>query len=220
MPSRALHRFILPALVVLATRSEAQDIPAATGPDPRFWISASAGPVKYPQLNFLNNTSRDNVDAAMSIRGTVEIDIGQIGGLGVTVASANFPINYVTTRQDDPCVPGCEAKIRATSILATLRIGGGLGFEQLFEANAGFTLWGDLESTQPLLDARAARNDFTAGVGYGASYGFTPQLSAMLIADLGLVFHDNPNDDVDIQGSYYSHFIGLRAGLRYGLWNR
>ena len=183
-------------------------------------MSASVGPVAFPQLNFLNNASRNNVSSAMSPRATVELDLGRVGSLGVTYATSTHDVNYVVTRQGDPCVSGCDATLDATSILATLRVGGGLGLEQVFEASAGYIKFGALESSQPLLNARPAHNDFTAAVGYGATYGFTPALSAMLIADIGLAFHDNPNDEVEIEGGYYSHFIGLRAGLRYGFWSR
>jgi hypothetical protein len=209
------------AAVAVAVRAEAQDVstpPRAS--DPRIWLSVSGGPITFPQLSYLNNFSRENVDASMTVRGTAEIDIGRIGSLGVSFSRASYDVQYVTARQFDPCREGCPATLQATTVLGVLRVGGGMGFEQVFEASAGLTMFGDLESESPLYLAREAKSDFTAGVGYGVTYGFTPALSAMLVADIGLVFHDNPNDEADIPGSSYSHFLGLRAGVRYGFWSR
>ena len=220
MLSRAVHSALALACLGIATPASAQDTPPPRGVDPRLWVSASYGPVVFPQLNYLNNASRNNISSALSPRGTIELDIGRVGSLGFTYATASYDVNYVVTRQDDPCVPGCDATLNSTSLLATLRVGGGLGLEQVFEVSAGYTMFDELESSQPLYNARPSHNDFTAAVGYGATYGFSPALSAMVIADIGLAFHDNPNDEVQIEGGYYSHFIGIRAGLRYGFWNR
>jgi hypothetical protein len=220
MYSRALVHSAILLGVALVGRADAQTTPDPSAADPRVWVSASAGRVVFPQLNFLNDLSRENIGSATGIRGTVEADIGKVGGLGITYAIAEFPVEYVVSRLGDPCIQGCAAKLNTTTLMATLRVGGGLGLEQIFEASAGLMMFDEMESSQPLTNARGKATDFTAAVGYGASYGFTPRLSVMVLADLGLVFHDNPNDEADISGTSYSHYVGLRAGLRYGLFSR
>ena len=218
MPLRALAVL---ALVTLAARAGAQGPSAPRAPaDPRLWVSLSAGPMKFPQLNFLNTSSRENIGYGANIRGTLEIDAGKIGGFGLAVTSAELPVTYVGGAPgNSACTNGCPATLQVNSFLATLHVGGGLGFDQVYEASAGLTRFGDLDAPAEPIGIRKAAVDFTVMIGYGVAYGFTPQLSAIMVGDIGLAFHKDPSGG-GVEADNYSHLIGLRAGLRYGVWNR
>ena len=220
----AMSLFLLVALIVVAPTSPAlaQAVTPARGlPEPRVWLTASAGHMSFPQLNFLNSASRENVDAGTVLRGTVEIDAGKIGGLGVAYSQATVGVTYVggSPQQGSACTQGCAATLDVASLMATLHIGGGLGLDQVFQASLGVTKFGGLEAAVDITGLQDEGTDFTAMIGYGAAYGFTRALSAMVVADIGLVFHDGPGGAAP-DARYYSHYLGLRAGLRYGLWNR
>jgi len=216
-------RYAISALLTVAALASQADAQTAEGAraaaDPRIWISASAGPAIFPQLNFLNDQSRDNVSAGTKFQGSIEYDLGTIGGIGFTYSTIEHPVVLRTNRIPSPCQTDCEATVKLTSMLATLHVGGGEGFEMVFQASAGVTRFGAFEESEVPVGTRGAATDFTTIIGYGASYGFTPALSAMLIADIGLVFHQTP-DGEEVEGTSYSPFVGLRAGLRYGLWSR
>jgi hypothetical protein len=207
-------------LTALASSADAQTSPGARAPaDPRFWVSLSGGVVTFPQLNYLNVSSRESPEKTTSIRGSLELDAGKIGGIGIAVATANVPITWVQSRINDPCISGCPGDVRVTSILATLHVGGGVGLEQIFQASAGVTMFGDFKGPVVPVEMRRAATDFSAVIGYGVAYGFTPQLSAMVVGDVGLVFHTDPGGE-GVEADSYSAQLGLRAGLRYGFWSR
>jgi hypothetical protein len=214
-------RFLTALIFVSATASaNAQTSPAGGVPaDPRFWASLSGGVAVFPQLNYLNVSSRESPEKATTIRGSLELDAGKIGGIGIAVATSNVPITWVQSRINDPCIAGCPGDVRVTSILATLHVGGGVGLEQIFQASAGVTMFGDFKGPVVPEDMRKAATDFSAMIGYGVAYGFTPQLSAMVVGDVGLVFHADPGGE-GVEADSYSTQLGIRAGLRYGFWSR
>jgi hypothetical protein len=187
---------------------------------PRIWLSASAGPVKYPQLKYLNTANRETSRSATNLRASLEADVGKIGSAGIAVASVDLPIHYVAGAVGSPCVSGCDGTVTATSIMATLYVGGGLGIDQVYQASAGFTRFSDIKGPGPDAVRRRGRTGFTGAVSYGLAWGFSEALSVSVIADIGLVFHEDPSGQALNSSTYYSHFYGVRAGARYGLWSR
>ena len=206
----------LTAVVLLADSAGAQ---TPTEGGPRLWVTASAGPSTFPQLNFFNTASRENIDMATTYRGAIEVDAGKVGGIGLSVSSTKYGATYVGGSVGSPCRSGCPATIQATAILATLHVGGGRGFDAVYEASVGYTHFGALQAPDQAVGVRGAANDFTGMLGLGLAYGFTDELSAMVVGDVGLLFHKDPGGE-GIEAGYYSAQLGVRAGLRYGLWGR
>ena len=208
------------AITVGARSASAQAPVTPNSPaDPRIWASLSAGPSTFLHLNFLNQ-NRESVRSATGFRGTLEYDLGRVGGVGLTAAAVTLPVDYRTT-SGSICGTGCPAEVKVTSVMATFHAGGGLGLDQVIQASAGVTMFGDVVGVPESEGIREKASDFTVMIGYGLAYGFTPRLSAMVVGDLGLAFHSEGDTQREfVSGGNYSPLVALRGGLRYGLWSR
>jgi len=215
-------RSCIPAIAALAALLAPLSTSSAQNPTeggPRIWVSASAGTLSFPHLNYMNLPNQDDVETATQYRGAIELDAGKVGGVGIWVGTAEFPMTYVAGGIGSECRSGCDATLSATSVMATLHVGGGRGFDMLYEASAGFTHFGDVKAPEPTVGIREATTDFTGMLGIGAAYGFTDELSIFFAGDLGLVFHKDKGGE-GVEADNYSSSLGLRAGVRYGIWNR
>lgn len=155
--------------------------------EPIAWTSLSIGWLSHQgQLCDDGTGSCWNFGSAPQWRGTLEYPMGTGATIGVAATAARAPLIY----GGGSCPQACDADANVTQYFANLRIGGGLGFHQVIDLNAGITVFSNFRRTtgERLLPEKAV-TDFTFAVGYGFGYSVSQRVQIMLVQDFGLVIH-------------------------------
>jgi hypothetical protein len=131
------------------------------------------------------------------------------------------PFRYLngpgTTPPPTPC-DGCDGHIDVSSLVGLFRIGGGEGFHQVIEGQAGVTRYSKLRADDGTELAPDTDQDFTFALGYGVGYGLGPRFQISVVQDFGFNLHQKAgltnNANTTIQNRV------TRLTLRYGLFSQ
>lgn len=215
-----MRRILFVALVLVASLTHgasAQIIDSrrvSTGP--LAYTSLGIGWLQHGGLCDPDSNSCWNFGAAPQFRASLEMPLGRSGAsFGAAGTTARVPLTYVGGILSG--CSQCDADANVSQLLATLHIGGGSGFHQVIDLNAGMTLYSNFQATDGTrLDPSGTRSLFNFSLGYGFGYPLTPRLSVMVLQEYGLVIGKRqagePNNTA--QQSV------LRIGARYGLGSR
>lgn len=212
------------ALIVTAPAAAAQILPVPRrGEAPVAWTSLSAGFYDVGDVDDGSTGSAWRFGSAVQYRGSLEMDLNNgSGGLGVAIGFAHVPLTYRAGTVTGPasCVGGCDAHVRMWTVMATFHMGGGVGFQQIFDLGAGATFYKDFQADDDGTQLPPLHGDVDVSIaaGYGFGYGFTPRLAIMLVQDAAYTLHQREG----LTGSARSNSQQLttRIGVRYGLGSR
>lgn len=209
------------AIVLAAPLADAQVLPVPRrSTTPAAWASLSAGLLQF---------DRDVVDgrtesvwrfgSALQYRGTLEMDVGNSGALGLAVGLADAPLTYDSYATIPPaeCGPACDAHVKIWTLLGTFHMGGGIGFHQIIDLSAGAIVYRDftMDDGGTSLAPESPDTDISLSIGYGFGWGFSNRMQLMLVQDAAYVLHqrDDLSGGQDSNSTQYITRLGLRIGL-------
>lgn len=183
--------------------------------DPLAWTSLSVGWLQHGGLCDPDSSSCWDFGSAPQWRASLEMPLGRGASLGVSGTTARVPLTY-----SGGILSGCarcDADANVSQVFGTLHIGGGSGFHQVIDLNAGMTLFSNFRTTDGTkLDPDKTRSAFTFSLGYGFGYSLSPRFAIMVLQDYALVIHKRVSGDPNNTAQQST----LRFGARYGMGSR
>ncbi len=193
------------------------DIPVA-------WGSLSAGFLRFDN-DIADGDTRSvwRFGSTLQYRGSVEMDVGGAGAVGLAVGYANAPLSYFQPDQanpppaDDPCGFRCDAHAQVWQVMGSFHMGGGLGFHQVIDLSAGTTIYRDfrVDGSSAAIGPDSPDRDIALSVGYGFGYGLNRRVQIMLVQDAAYVMHQRTGlsggDNSNTQ--QFTTRLGVRVGL-------
>lgn len=183
--------------------------------EPIAWTSLSIAWLQHQGLCDPDSNSCWDFGGAPQFRATLEMPMGRGATVGLAGTTARVPLIY-----DGGLLSGCtrcDADANISQIFANFRIGGGTGFHQVIDVNAGVTIYSNFRTTNGAkLDPAGTVSSFTFGIGYGFGYSLTSRFQLMLVQDYGLVIHER----MPGRSTNTAQQSTTRFGARYGLGSR
>ena len=216
----AVHRplAVIVAIALAAPLADAQVLPVPRrSTAPVAWGSLSAGFLQFNDVIVDGRTeSVWDFGSTLQYRGTLEMDVGNSGAVGLVLGLADAPLTYYGA-QTLECVNGCDAHAKIWTIMAGFHMGGGTGFHQIIDLSAGTTIFRDFttDGTDTPLPPDSPDKDITLAVGYGFGWGFGSRIQLMLVQDAAYSMHqrDGLSGRQNSNSTQYITRLGLRVGL-------
>jgi hypothetical protein len=206
------------AIVLAAPLADAQVLPVPRrSTTPVAWASLSAGLLQFDR-NIVDGRTESvwNFGSALQYRGTIEMDVGNYGAVGLVAGLADAPLTYGSATAPE-CTNGCDAHAKIWTIMAGFHMGGGVGFHQIIDLSAGTTIYRDftVDGTGTSLPPQSPDKDISLTVGYGAGWGFSNRMQLMLVQDAAYSVHqrDGLSGGQNSSSTQYVTRLGLRIGL-------
>ena len=222
-------RRVLAALIAVAAAAplasaQIMRVPARSTA-PVAWASLSAGFYQFDRAIVDGGTeSAWNFGSALQYRGTVEMDVGGSGAVGMAVGYADVPLTYFqrgdAVDNNPECGVRCDANAQVWTVMGTFHMGGGVGFHQIIDLSVGATIYRDfrIEGSNAPIGPTSPDRDISLSVGYGFGWGFGPRLQLMLVQDAAYTMHQR--DGLSGGESSNSQQFTTRIGARVGLGSR
>jgi hypothetical protein len=218
-----VHRLLLvvSAAALIAPIADAQIIPVPRRSSiPVAWGTLSAGFLQVDRSIVDGRTqSIWDFGSTLQYRGSLEMDIGNAGSIGLAAGFANAPLTYRGTSITVPgaCSGGCDAHAQIWSLVASFHMGGGIGFHQIIDISAGTTVYRDFtrDSDDLTLAPESPDSDISLAIGYGFGWGFNSRMQLMLVQDASYTMHqrDGLSGGQSSNVTFYTTRLGLRVGL-------
>jgi hypothetical protein len=183
---------VLLAFIASAGTLHAQRrIPRLQVGEPATWVTLGAG---FFTGNGVNDGATESVwdfgnATNFQYRGSLERTIGDRSSIGLIGTYVRVPFTYVSsgTFPSDE-----EAHLDMMSLSLGFHIGGGPGFHQVIEGNAGAVRYSNLtrDSDGESLEPTGGNVDPIFSFGYGFGYGFGQNTQINLVQDLGIALHE------------------------------
>jgi hypothetical protein len=206
--------FVLCFTLAGAAAAHAQIIDSRIGRtrDPIAWTSLSIGWFRQNPLCDQETNACWDFGSAPQWRGTLEFPMGRGATVGGAATIARVPLVYNGGIGANSCVQ-CDADANIVQYLANVRIGGGSGFHQVIDLNAGTTVFSNFRSTTGTRLGGKAVTDWSFSVGYGFGYSLSPRMQIMLLQEYGLVIHARQSGSAERTAQQSTIRIGGRVGL-------
>src|SRR5688500_12471958 len=133
------------ALALAAPLADAQVLPVPRRSTvPVAWGSLSAGLLQFNNRVIDGRTeSVQDFGSALQYRGSLEMDGGNVGAVGLVAGLADAPLTYYSGDVLGGCNGGCDAHAKLWTIAAGFHMGGGTGFHQIINLSAGMLIYRD-----------------------------------------------------------------------------
>jgi hypothetical protein len=216
-----VHRPLAVAVALLfftAPLADAQILPVPRrSTAPVAWGSLSAGLLQFNNRIIDGRTeSVWDFGSALQYRGSVEMDVGNFGAVGLVAGLADAPLTYISDQVAE-CAGGCDAHAKLWTIMAGFHMGGGTGFHQIINLSAGMLIYRDFTSDDGdiALPPGSPDKDISLTVGYGFGWGFGNRMQLMLVQDAAYSLHqrDGLSGRQNSSSTQYITRLGLRVGL-------
>ncbi len=207
---------VLGMLVLGAESASAQIIDSRLGrSEPIAWTSLGVGWLQQQGLCDPDSSACWEFGSAAQFRASLEMPMGRGASFGIVGTTARVPLTY-SGGSVNAC-GSCDADANVSQIFGNVHIGGGSGFHQVIDLNAGMTLFSNFRSTAgSKLGPGKMVSAFSFAVGYGFGYALSERLQIMMLQDYGMVIHKRlPGDP-----SNTAQQTSTRVGLRYGLGSK
>lgn len=183
---------------------------------PATYVSLSAGLLNISSIADRNSGADWQFGQGIEWRLTMDHAIQNQSGIGLTVGYASMPLDYAPGASGSAvCGSVCNARAQVWSILAGFHSGGGLGFHQVLEVDAGITQFSSFRTDAgERIEAEKQSWDFAASIGYGFGIGLTPRLSFSIVQAYGMIFHPDRGSG---SSSGYAQNNATRIGMKYGM---
>jgi hypothetical protein len=224
MRSIAIGFFLLAAFA--DTASAQRRIPGLRAQEPSIWLTGGVG-------LFTGNGVNDGRSASVwdfgnstnfQYRGSLEKTIGTQSTIGLNATYVRVPFTYRSTTLVPPgggaSCGECEAHLDMMTLSLGVHIGGGVGFHQVIEGNAGIVSYSNLtrDSDGAELAPLNGNTDPIFSAGYGFGYGFNERTTINLVQDIGIALHEKTGLANGVRNT--NSVRTLRASVRIGLGSR
>lgn len=178
------------AVVTVASQAQAQIVRPGSL-EPGTWASAGIGIAQVQRIEDYATASTWDMGTLFPWRVTVERTLRGGGAIGLAGVLARPTLAY----DDGSSGTSRDAKANFFQILALFRTGGGQGFSQVIELQAGVTGFSNFreEGSDAQLEPVGTVLDPTFSVGYGFAYGFTRSTQVVLLQEVGALLHRRDN---------------------------
>lgn len=214
-------------LVACADALSAQRrVPSIRGQEPSIWITGGVG-------LFTGNGVNDGVTESvwdfgnstnLQYRGSLEKTIGTQSSFGLIGTYVRVPFTYSSSAVLPPgggeSCGQCEAHLDMMTLSLGFHIGGGVGFHQVIEGNAGVVRYTNLtrDSDGATLAPSDGNMDPIFSAGYGFGYGFNERTTINLVQDYGIALHEKTGLANGVRNT--NSVRTLRFSLRFGFGSR
>ena len=201
-------------------------IPGLRGQEPSIWLTGGAGLFTG---NGVNDGRTESVwdfgnSTNFQYRGSLEKTIGTQSSIGLIGTYVRVPFTYRSTAIIPP--PGgascgeCEAHFDMMTLSAGFHIGGGIGFHQVIEGNAGVVRYTNLkrDSDGAALAPTGGNIDPIFSAGYGFGYGFNERTAINMVQDYGIALHEKTGLANGVRNT--NSVRTLRFSVRFGFGSR
>ena len=184
---------------------------------PVAWVSLSAGLLQFNN-NIIDGRTESVWDfgSALQYRGSVEMDVGNFGAVGLVAGLTDAPLTYASNLVAE-CTSGCDAHAKIWTVMAGFHMGGGTGFHQIIDLSAGMLIYRDFTTDEgnTAVPPESPDKDITLAVGYGFGWGFGNRMQLMLVQDAAYSLHqrDGLSGRQNSSSTQYITRLGLRVGL-------
>jgi hypothetical protein len=201
-------------------------VPGLRAQEPSIWITGGAGLFTGNGVNDGRSGSIWDFGSATNFqyRGSLEKTIGTQSSIGLTGTYVRVPFTYRSSTIVPPgggaSCASCEAHLDMMTLSLGVHIGGGVGFHQVIEGNAGVVRYTSLkrESDGAELAPRTGNVDPIFSAGYGFGYGFNERTTINLVQDYGIALHEKTGL---ANGERNTNSVRtLRFALRFGFGSR
>jgi hypothetical protein len=208
-----IRRVLLVSTLVLAAETaEAQIIgrEQSFSRGPIGWVSLGIGYLQQGGFNDPQTGDGWDFGGAPQWRATVEFPVGNGATFGVAGTTARVPLVF-----DGGSCSRCDADANVSQVMGLFRIGGGSGFHQVIDLQAGVTMFSNFREsdTGTRLGTGQMSQAFSAGIGYGFGYPLSPRMHLTFVQDWGLVFLKRQEGTSQTTAQQTSTRIGIRFGL-------
>lgn len=220
--------FVLILLMMCAPSLYAQRrIPGIRVPEPSTWVTAGVGLFTGNGVN--DGATESTWDFGNSTnfqyRGSLERSTGNQASFGIVGTYVRVPFEYTSGGLVPPpgaatCPGGCDARLDMMTLSAIYRIGGGRGFHQMLEGNAGMVWYRNLtrESDGAALPPTGGNLDPIFSLGWGFGYGLSANTHINLVQDLGITLHEKKGLATGVRNA--NSVRTLRFTARFGFGSR
>jgi hypothetical protein len=199
-------------------------IPGIRTAEPATWLSAGIGFFTGNGVN--DGATQSTWDFGSSTnfqyRASLERSIANQSSFGVVGTYVRIPFIYSSTALVPPAesCTRCEAHLDMMSLSATFHAGGGLGFHQVIEGNAGMAWYRSLtrDSDGAALAPTGGNLDPIFSFGYGFGYGLSQSTQINLVQDYGIALHEKKGLATGVSNT--NTVRALRLTARFGFGSR
>lgn len=207
---------VLGLLLAVANVAHAQIIGGQIGrfQNPIAWTSVSIGWLQQQSVCDPDSDACWNFGSAPQWRATLEVPVSNGATIGVVGTTSRMPLIYDGNPLSANSCVNCDADANVSQIMAGLRLGGGTGFHQVIDINAGVTLFSNFRSKSGTrLGTGKTTQDVSFGIGYGFGYGLSPRTQIMVVQDYALIIHKRQPGSPNNTAQQSTLRFGVRVGL-------
>jgi hypothetical protein len=155
-------------------------------------------------------------------RGSLERSMGSQSSFGIVGSYVRVPFIYTSAALVPPpeSCTRCEAHLDMMTLSASFHSGGGLGFHQVIEGNAGMAWYRNLkrDSDGGALAPTGGNLDPIFSFGYGFGYGLSQNTQINLVQDYGIALHEKKGLANGVSNT--NTVRALRFTARFGFGSR
>lgn len=222
-----MRRIAIGLIVMMAcaeSLSAQRRIPGIRAAEPSIWINGGVGLFTGNGVNDGRTESEWDFGNSTNFlyRASLEKTIGTQSSIGLIGTYVRVPFTYTSTAIIPPAgsCGQCEAHLDMMTLSVGFHIGGGPGFHQVIEGNAGIVQYSNLErdSDGSALAPANGSVDPIFSAGYGFGYGFGEKLQINLVQDYGIALHEKTGLANGVRNT--NSVRTLRFSMRFGFGSR
>lgn len=174
------------------------------------WTSLGIGWMQQQGFNDPETGDGWDFGSAPQWRATLEFPVGSGAAFGVAGTIARVPLIF-----DGASCNRCDADANISQVFGLFRMGGGSGFHQVIDIQAGMTMFSNFREsgTGSRLGTGKMSQAFSFGIGYGFGYALNPRTHVTLVQDYGLIILKRQPGTSQQTTQQRTTRIGVRLGL-------
>ncbi len=204
------------AVALLAPGVAEAQVFRVSGPgEPAYWVSGGAGYLSHGRVHDGETQTRWDFAGGLQWRASLERSIQRESSIGIAASWSELSLRYHSL---DGSFPARDAHANVWQVLATFHAGGGDGFHQVIQINAGMAGYSGFTADDTDEALPPSDRNLALSIGYGFGFTMGARTHINIVQDFGYVFRSRRGLPGDIGGS--AQASTLRVTLRQGFGRR